>query len=91
MELKGLFGLGIDDSIWNDAGLGDLDDGSPAPDWLADDCTRQGIRALLERDRCEEEEERICRERDALQQWMRDRYTAIVHAIELEMQGMSIK
>jgi hypothetical protein len=56
METKGLFGLDINDSIWNDVGLGDIDNGAPPPDWLADNRMQSGIRAMLELDHCKEEE-----------------------------------
>ncbi|KAG6904446.1 hypothetical protein DXG01_009881, partial [Tephrocybe rancida] len=55
LELKGIFDLNVDDTIWEDIGL---EDGSPAapPLWLANESVRAGIKALLERDRCIEEE-----------------------------------
>ncbi|KAG6905017.1 hypothetical protein DXG01_005596, partial [Tephrocybe rancida] len=55
LELKGIFDLDVDDTIWEDIGL---EEGTPAapPPWLADEDMRVGIKALLERDHCIEEE-----------------------------------
>ncbi|KIJ59145.1 hypothetical protein HYDPIDRAFT_33444 [Hydnomerulius pinastri MD-312] len=58
---EGLFELDVDDDIWQDVGL--VDDEVDPPAWLADDRVRAGIRDLLERDRCEEEEA-VVRARD---------------------------
>ncbi|KAG6904872.1 hypothetical protein DXG01_006552 [Tephrocybe rancida] len=54
LEIKGIFALDVDDSIWEDLGL---DEGSPAapPPWLSGKGVHMGIRALLEYDRCVEE------------------------------------
>jgi hypothetical protein len=65
---EGLFKLDVDDDIWQDAGLNDDNNGS-ALLWLSDERVRQGIRNLLELDRCKEEEVRLRRERCALQEW----------------------
>ncbi|KAG6904813.1 hypothetical protein DXG01_006992 [Tephrocybe rancida] len=55
LELKGIFDLDVDDTIWEDIGL---EEGTPAapPPWLADENVRAGIKALLKQDRCLEEE-----------------------------------
>jgi hypothetical protein len=78
----GLFKLDIDDEIWQDAGLDDGDVAQP-PLWLSSEGVRQGIRHLLERDRCEEEEVRLGRERRALQEWFREEWQANRMALEL--------
>jgi hypothetical protein len=70
----GLFKLDIDDEIWQDAGLNDDGDGAQTPLWLSNDGVREGIRHLLELDRCEEEESRLCRERKALQEWFQEEW-----------------
>ncbi|KAJ7580921.1 hypothetical protein C8J56DRAFT_1057894 [Mycena floridula] len=71
LEKEGLFALDVDDSIWVDVGLSDGGiDGQAAPAWLADDNGHQGIRLMLEVDRCCEEEVRLQRERTSLQAWM---------------------
>ena len=69
---EGLFKLDVDDEIWQDVGLDD-EFGCP-PLWLSDERVRQGIQYLLERDRCEEEEVRLVRERRALQEWLQEEW-----------------
>jgi hypothetical protein len=66
---EGLFKLDVDDAIWQDVGLGE-DNYGIMPLWLSDERVRQGIRSLLELDRCKEEEHRLIRERRALQEWL---------------------
>jgi hypothetical protein len=79
---EGLFKLDIDDEIWQDVGLDD--DFKQPPMWLSNEGVRQGIRHLLERDRCEEEQVRLARERRALQEWFQEEWqvnqTAREHA-----------
>lgn len=55
---KGLYQLDVDDVIWQDLGLED-EEGTP-PLWLCDDNVRSGIRAVLQKDRCNEEAPRCC-------------------------------
>ncbi|KAL0567595.1 hypothetical protein V5O48_014395 [Marasmius crinis-equi] len=76
-----LFTLDVDDSIWQDVGLTDKYDNTRPPGWLADDPTREGIRALLERDRCREEIKRLSHERNAMQAWFADEWYILMHAI----------
>ncbi|KAJ7816294.1 hypothetical protein B0H14DRAFT_3744065 [Mycena olivaceomarginata] len=57
---KGLYQLDM-------AGVEDVDDDPPR--WLTDDNVRSGIRAMLLKDRCEEEAPRLLRERGHLQIW----------------------
>ncbi|KIJ61163.1 hypothetical protein HYDPIDRAFT_31672 [Hydnomerulius pinastri MD-312] len=78
---EGLFELNVDDDIWQDVGL--ADDEVDPPAWLADDRVWAGIRDLLERDRCEEEEVRLQRERCNLQEWSRSEWEAVVHARDI--------
>ncbi|KAG6907465.1 hypothetical protein DXG01_008801 [Tephrocybe rancida] len=54
LDIKGIFALDVDDTIWEDLGL---DKGSlaPLPPWLSDEGMQAGIRALLEYDHCIEE------------------------------------
>ncbi|KAH7903116.1 hypothetical protein BJ138DRAFT_1138790 [Hygrophoropsis aurantiaca] len=78
MSRKGLFLLDVDDEIWQDIGLDD--DMVDPPLWLANEDVRAGIRLLLEVDRCEEEEARLCRERCVLQEWMISEWEAIERA-----------
>ncbi|EIN07693.1 hypothetical protein PUNSTDRAFT_36730, partial [Punctularia strigosozonata HHB-11173 SS5] len=63
--------LDVDDPIWQDTGLLDDDDhGATCPVWLSDKRYRNGIRAMLERDRCREELARIYKERGTMQSWL---------------------
>jgi hypothetical protein len=54
---EGLFELDVDDDIWQDVGL--TGDEAEPPAWLADDKVQVGIRDLLEKDQCIEEEMRL--------------------------------
>ncbi|KAF9234576.1 hypothetical protein BU15DRAFT_89933 [Melanogaster broomeanus] len=75
----GLYELDVDDDIWQDVGLVDDDSVDPPP-WLADEDVREGIKYLLERDRCLEEEDRVARERCHLQEWLKAEWDAVVLA-----------
>lgn len=76
----GLFALDVDDDIWQDVGL-DEDQHMEVPRWLSDDKVREGIRVLLEHDRCTEEEHRVLMERVALQMWFREEWLCLNHAL----------
>lgn len=86
IEPKGLFALDVDDDIWQDIGL-DNDNGDHQNDnlvpplWLSDDGVCQGIKALLERDRCVEEESRLQHERRAMQEWFSEEWKVLSSAI----------
>jgi hypothetical protein len=82
IDTHGLFKLDVDDEIWQDVGLDDDVDG-PVPLWLSDDKVRQGIKTLLERDRCVEEEQRLQKERCALQEWTLEEWNCIQRAREV--------
>ncbi|THU88157.1 hypothetical protein K435DRAFT_680385, partial [Dendrothele bispora CBS 962.96] len=77
IDVSELFKLDIADELWQDVGLVydevDLVQSAPPP-WLADEKVRQGIRAMLELDRCEEEEERLAVERKAMQCWFKEEW-----------------
>jgi hypothetical protein len=79
---EGLFKLDVDDDIWQDVGLNDEHNG-PAPLWLRDDAVRQGIKSMLQLDRCKEEEARLLRERKALQEWMQEEWQVVQTAKEI--------
>ncbi|KAJ7083571.1 hypothetical protein C8R44DRAFT_894457 [Mycena epipterygia] len=67
-----------------DVGL-DEDDGQPGrapPLWLADEKVRVGIKAMLEVDRCDEEDLRLRRERRALQVWFAEEWATVNLAIK---------
>ncbi|KAF9236950.1 hypothetical protein BU15DRAFT_88926 [Melanogaster broomeanus] len=84
-----LYELDVDDDIWQDVGLvdGDGDAVGCPPPWLADEDVRVGIRYLLERDRCQEEEDRVARERCHLQEWLNAEWDAIVLAQSNYLEG----
>lgn len=78
-----LWQLDVDDGIWQDVGLDDDEDGPAGepPLWLADDRVRAGIKAMLELDRCGEEDHRLRRERRALQVWFAEEWATVNLAI----------
>ena len=78
---ENLFLLDVDDDIWQDIGLNDEDDGGSPPLWLADEKVREGIKSLLLLDRCMEEEIRLKRERDAMQDWFMQEWKSVENAI----------
>ncbi|KAJ7774680.1 hypothetical protein B0H14DRAFT_3095901 [Mycena olivaceomarginata] len=63
--------LDVDDDIWEDVGLEDdeTEQQTTPPPWLCDDGKRAGIKALLQIDRCREEDVCLKKERVALQVW----------------------
>ncbi|TFK61658.1 hypothetical protein BDN72DRAFT_934724 [Pluteus cervinus] len=88
VPLDRLFSLDVDDSIWQDIGLndetpsptGDQTAKSPSPLpplWLSNEKVRDGIKAMLERDRCIEEEMRLVHERRAMQVWFHEEWTVV--------------
>jgi len=81
IERDCLFNLDVDDDIWQDTGLDDNYDGDDAPPrWLSDERVRQGIKSMLEFDRCNEEEMRLTRERCAMQEWMQEEWNINLRA-----------
>ena len=83
IDSKGLFALDVDDDIWQDTGLGDEGDQNANPPlWLCNANVRKGIGALLELDRCQEEEARLQHERRAMQEWFSEEWQVIVEAYE---------
>jgi hypothetical protein len=76
---EGIFKLDVDDDIWQDIGLND-EQHSSAPLWLTNENVRQGIKSMLQLDRCEEEEVRLLRERHALQEWMKEEWKIVQRA-----------
>jgi hypothetical protein len=77
---KGLYQLDVDDVIWQDLGLDDADELGTPPLWLCDDKVRSGIRAVLQKDRCNEEAPRLLRERKHLQIWFATEWQAVAEA-----------
>lgn len=87
IELSGLFSLDVDDEIWQDIGLMDaLDETSTTaagpPLWLCDDNVQSGIKAILELDRCSEEEERLSWEHTLLQVWYAEEWSTLCEALK---------
>ncbi len=78
IELVGLFALDVDDNIWQDIGLTDENDGMLyVPLWLANEDVREGIKAMLDFKRCQEEENRLIHECRALQEWMQEEWKVV--------------
>ena len=82
IQRDGLFALDVDDDIWQDIGLDDGQD-VEMPRWLSDDNVREGIRVLLEHDRCIEEERRILMERAAMQVWFREEWECLHRTLQM--------
>ena len=86
IEQDGLFQLDVDDDIWQDIGLTDeVDDLHTIPDWLGNEDVRGGIKALLEHDRCIEEERRLIQERISMQQWIQEEWLIVITALDWEV------
>ena len=78
-----LFDLDVDDEIWQDIGLEEVDSKEITPPrWMSDEAVRNGIKAVLELDRCKEEEERLIHERRALQVWFSEEWTVVLEALQ---------
>ncbi len=81
IESSGLFTLDVDDAIWQDVGLND-DASEEPPLWLCDANVRSGILAMLDLDRCEEEELHLQHERRAMQDWFLEEWEIVNVAYE---------
>ncbi|KAF9063377.1 hypothetical protein BDP27DRAFT_1232262, partial [Rhodocollybia butyracea] len=82
IPMEKLFGLDVDDAIWQDVGLdGDGDTLNP-PLWLCDDQVRNGIRSVLLRDRCDEELCRLMNELLTQREWFSEEWQIVVDCIE---------
>jgi len=89
IPLKELFGLDMDDAIWQDVGLDDSTDMGAPPEWLCNDKVRKGIKGILERDRCDEELQRLRRERRSLMEWMEEEWSVVQRSIR-EVIGLGL-
>lgn len=76
----GLWALDVDDRIWQDIGLSEEPDSDP-PLWLRDENVRNGIRNLLDYDRCVEEEARVLKEHRSLQESARNQWAILSVAL----------
>ncbi|KAJ7302004.1 hypothetical protein DFH08DRAFT_919019 [Mycena albidolilacea] len=74
--------LDLDDDIWQDVGLDDDEISAEPPLWLCDEKVRSGIRAMLELDRCKEENVRLKKERCAMQVWFAEEWQVVNLALE---------
>ncbi|KAJ7084729.1 hypothetical protein C8R44DRAFT_545575, partial [Mycena epipterygia] len=74
-----LWKLDVDDEIWEDVGLDDneTEQQTAPPPWLCDDDVRAGIKALLQIDRCREEDVRLKKERAAMQVWFAEEWVLV--------------
>ncbi|KAF9504539.1 hypothetical protein BS47DRAFT_1257332, partial [Hydnum rufescens UP504] len=80
VDINDLFDIGVDDAIWDDAGLdGDVEETPPA--WLADEKTREGIKAMLMYDWGKEEIGQLNIEMQALFASLTEQYLAIEKAV----------
>ncbi|EDQ99462.1 uncharacterized protein LACBIDRAFT_335031, partial [Laccaria bicolor S238N-H82] len=82
----GLFKLDVDDDIWQDVGLDDMDlcSGREIPQWLGDEGVQKGIKSLMELDRCQKELRRLSYERSAMQEWFEEEWKCVMMAMEIE-------
>ncbi|KAJ6535698.1 hypothetical protein B0H19DRAFT_1213812 [Mycena capillaripes] len=81
IDPKSIWGLDVDDEIWQDVGLDDAYDGQEPPLWLKSEQVRNGIKGMLELDRCTEEEPRVFHECRALRYWLAEEWDAVNSAM----------
>ncbi|KAK6972164.1 hypothetical protein R3P38DRAFT_3207371 [Favolaschia claudopus] len=77
----GLWKLDVDDVVFQDIAFDD-DEAEAPPLWLSDDNVRDGIKALLELDRCDEEDARLLREKIAMREWFAEEWEVIQRAVD---------
>ncbi|KAJ7097300.1 hypothetical protein B0H15DRAFT_920938 [Mycena belliarum] len=83
IQAKGIWQLDVDDAVWQDVGLDEDEDAiTEPPPWLSDEKVRSGIRAMLELDRCDEEDTRLRREWCSLQVWFAEEWTVVNIALD---------
>ncbi|KAF7345951.1 hypothetical protein MVEN_01617500 [Mycena venus] len=75
-----IYQLDVDNAIWQDIGL---DQDTEPVLWLSDNNVRSGIRAMLQKDHCEEEAPRLLRERRHMQIWFATEWEAVCETIKL--------
>jgi hypothetical protein len=86
LDLTQLFALGDDNDVWEDTGL-DLDEEETPPTWLADEMTRNGIKAMHIHDRAIEDIARLKAQLKSLVAWLKDELAAIQRA-QSQSKGM---
>ena len=77
VEMAGVFLLDVNNAIWQDVGLAGEDLTDPLSG-MCDDVVHRGIKALLEVDRCGEEEAHLVHERRALQVWFSEQWKIVM-------------
>ncbi|KAG6907160.1 hypothetical protein DXG01_010310, partial [Tephrocybe rancida] len=87
LELKGIFDLDVDDIIWEDIRLNEGMLAAPPP-WLTDEDMRAGIKALLERDHCVEEEVHLRHECCSMRVWLSKEWCIVNLALGTDDQSL---
>ncbi len=79
IDPKGIWALDVDDEIGKDIGLDDKydSDTNEPPLWLKSEAVRDGIKAMLQLDRCDEEKPRLFHECRALRYWLSEEWEAV--------------
>ena len=72
--------LTVDNEIWLDLDL-DRTHNAKIPRWLGDECVREGIRAMLAMNQCEEDADRLQCERKNMQEWFLKEWKAVKSAL----------
>ena len=80
IDLNNLFALDVDDDIWQDIGLTKSDNTTEPPPWLCDEDICEGIKAMLEEDRCIEEQRQLAIEKQSLQDWFSEEWCIVNEA-----------
>jgi hypothetical protein len=81
IPMEKLFGLDVDDAIWQDVGLDGEGDTLNPPLWLCDDKVRNGIRAVLLKDRCDEELRRLRNELVIQREWFAEEWEIVINCL----------
>jgi hypothetical protein len=67
---EGLWDLGVDSDLWMEIIQDSEYPNKDVPKWLCDGPMKQGIRAMLQLHRCDEELERLYSERTVMHSWL---------------------
>ncbi|KAG6914848.1 hypothetical protein DXG01_014961 [Tephrocybe rancida] len=88
LDIKGIFALNVDDTIWEDLGL-DKWSLTPLPPWLSDEGVQAGIRALLEYDRCIKEKVRLQHKCRSMHFWLSEEWHIVNLALGTDDASLS--
>ena len=77
-----LWDLDVDDDLWTDLARDGQYQDNP-PKWLFDEPTKQGIRAMLDLQRSDEELDRLDHERSVMSAWLQGQGEQLQHASNL--------